>query len=598
MVADPVSIVSLSFEVFAACVQGFVLLAQARNLGEDASFLMTMLSVQEYRFLQWGEIVGINDRDRTIDPRLNPVEASRLMGELQLMLEKDNIRKRYHLELVEKEGPVDRENVVHSPEGSQSILSDAVSDKRRADILHRANLIKSKNSLPKRLWWAAVDKNRLATLVSRVERTVQGLWDLLNPIQQNRMDQATQEILSKVIDMSNDLKELRELRAALEVFSRDIQASGACPLAASAGIKAVAVALHGAKERTGEETFLLNTTASNDQPGQQLGPQPVAERLLQDDITCIEQTKDATRSVARYKGRPVLIEHKPVPAKDKPKLKHRVVDLATLLSSRTHPEFLTLRCIGFVEDQKGFSLVYNYPDSLDTNFNLSNTSESPPSPMSLLDLLYNREPPLEPSLSARLKLAQRCLHAIILLHTASWLHKSLRASNVLFFATLDSARSNPEKALAHPFLAGFNFSRLDRPAEISEYISEDPLADIYRHPSALGYPPVPFDKNMDLYSLGTVLIELTEWRPLRTIVQKCVKVSSRGQDVPLENIKSVREWLLENKVGSGSVAYRVGDGFGGAVAMCLAGGNCEAEMREKVLDREWEIAKKLDACHI
>jgi hypothetical protein len=34
-----------------------------------------------------------------------------------------------------------------------------------------------------------------------------------------------------------------------------------------------------------------------------------------------------------------------------------------------------------------------------------------------------------------------------------------------------------------------------------------------------------------------------------------------------------------------------------AVAMCLAGKSSEAETRQKVLDREWEIAKKLEACH-
>ncbi|KAL5044381.1 prion-inhibition and propagation-domain-containing protein [Aspergillus fruticulosus] len=593
---DPVSIASLSFEVFAVCVQGFILLSKARNLGEDASFLVTMLSVQECRFLQWAEIVGVDDPNRTIDPRLNQVQASRLMGQMQLMLKKDNIRKRYNLELVEKEGSMDGESVVGGPEGPHNILSSAVSDKRRADILYRAKLIGSKNCLPKRLWWAGVDKNRLGTLVFKVQKTVQGLWDLLNPIQQASMYQATQEILSKVIDMRNDVKELRELRTALESSSGDVEAISAFPLAASARVKAVAIALHGTKD-TKHESFLPNTATSGDQ-GQQFGPQPVAAKLLQDDLTCIKKTEDATRSVARYKGRAVLIEHKPVPAKYKSKLKHRVVDLATLLSTQTHPEFLTLRCIGFVEDQKGFSLVYDYPDSLDSTFNISNASEAPPAPKSLLDLLSLRDPPLMPSLSARLKLARECLHAIILLHTAGWLHKSLRASNILFFATEDSARSDPETVLAHPFLAGFNFSRMDRPAEISEYVSDDPQADIYRHPSALGDPLISFEKNMDLYSLGTVLIELTEWRPLWVIVQKIVKVNSSGQDVPLEKIKAVRKWLLEDKVGNGSVAYRVGDGFGDAVAMCLGGESRETETKQKVLDREWEIAKKLGACHI
>lgn len=591
---DPVSIASLSFEVFAICVQGFVLLSKAGNLGRDASFLVTMLSVQECRFLQWAEIVGVDDPDRTIDPRLNQVQASRLMGQMQLMLDKDNIKERYHLDLVEKEGSTDGEGVGDS-EAPHDILSSAASDRRRAEILYRAKLIKSMNCLPKRLWWAGVDKARLERLVSQVQQTVQGLWDLLNPIQQASMYQAIQEILSKVIDTRNDVEELRELRTALE-SSGDVEANSAFPLAASARVKAVAIALHEMKN-TKPGLLLPNTATGGDQE-QQLSPQAVAAKLLQDDLTCIKKTKDATRSVARYKGKPVLLEHKPVPAKYKSKLKHRVIDLATLLATQTHPEFLTLRCIGFVEDQKGFSLVYDYPDSLDSTFNISNASQAPPAPKSLLDLLSLREPPLKPSLSARFKLARECLHAIILLHTAGWLHKSLRASNVLFFATEDSARKYPDTVLAHPFLAGFNFSRIDRPAEISEYVSEDPQADIYRHPDALGEPLVSFEKEMDLYSLGTVLIELAEWRPLWAIVQKTIKDNSSEKDVPLDKIKGVRKWLLEVKVRNGDVAFRVGDGFGGAVAMCLEGESREAETRQKALGREWEIAKKLGGCHI
>ncbi|KAJ5462446.1 hypothetical protein N7530_010651 [Penicillium desertorum] len=376
---DPVSIVSLSFEVFAICVQGFVLLSKAQNLGKDASFLVTRLSLQEYRFLQWAEIVGIDDPDRAIDPRLNQVQANQLMGQLQMMLGKENIRKRYNLELVEQEGMEDAEKIVDSTEEPHSILSSTVSDKRRADILYRAKLIQSKNCLPKRLWWAGVDKNRLETLISKVQHIVQGLWDILNPIQQTSMDKSIQEILSKVIDMSNDVKALRELRTALESSSGDVAGNGAFPLAASARVKAVAIALHDNKD-TNQETSVQNATTAGDQPGQQFGPQPIARTLLQGDLTCVKQTEDATRSVARYKGKPVLIEHKPVPANYKSKLKHRVVDLTTLLSTQTHPEFLTLRCIGFFEDQRGFSLVYNYPDSFDSTFNTSNTSEPPPCP--------------------------------------------------------------------------------------------------------------------------------------------------------------------------------------------------------------------------
>lgn len=63
---DPGSILaitSLSFQVFGGCVRGFTLLSRAHNLGKDASLLQTMLSLEEYRFVQWAREVGLISGD-------------------------------------------------------------------------------------------------------------------------------------------------------------------------------------------------------------------------------------------------------------------------------------------------------------------------------------------------------------------------------------------------------------------------------------------------------------------------------------------------------------------------------------------------------
>jgi hypothetical protein len=56
------------------------------------------------------------------------------------------------------------------------------------------------------------------------------------------------------------VKALQELRTALESSSGDVAANSAFPLAASARVKAVAVALHGT-QKTKQETSLANTTS-------------------------------------------------------------------------------------------------------------------------------------------------------------------------------------------------------------------------------------------------------------------------------------------------------------------------------------------------
>jgi Prion-inhibition and propagation len=41
-----------SLQVFGGCVEGFVLLSETHNLGQGASYLRTMLKLEEYRLTQ------------------------------------------------------------------------------------------------------------------------------------------------------------------------------------------------------------------------------------------------------------------------------------------------------------------------------------------------------------------------------------------------------------------------------------------------------------------------------------------------------------------------------------------------------------------
>lgn len=73
---------------------------------------------------------------------------------------------------------------------------------------------------------------------------------------------------------------------------------------------------------------------------------------------------------------------------------------------------------------------------------------------------------------------------------------------------------------------------------------------------------------MDMYSLGTILIEIAEWRPLRHVLLKYVDVKSG--EVPLNRLAGIGKWLNETKIESGMVAFRMGDAFARAVRKCLS----------------------------
>lgn len=248
----------------------------------------------------------------------------------------------------------------------------------------------------------------------------------------------------------------------------------------------------------------------------------------------------------------------------KSKLRTRVENLAVLLHMPKDPSFLTLHCLGYFEDGDRFAFVYAFPDDAGS----LGTGSSPPTipqPCSLLDLL--RDPTQQPSVTARVALTLNIARTLLAIHTAGWLHKDFRSDNIQFF---------PDKGhpvLFLPYVAGFAFSHTDSQSEISEQPSVDPQRDIYRHPDAMGEPSTAFEKRMDLYSLGTVMIEIAEWRALRHVVRKCVDVTKPGADVPLDRIASVAPWLVKEKIESGVVRFRMGEVYSSAVAGCLGSGD-------------------------
>jgi hypothetical protein len=240
MAEAAIGAISLSFDVLAGCIRGFALLSSARNMGEDASLLRTMRNLEEYYFVQWARKVGLTEPGSTLDPRLDRAVAAELLAQLEILLTANKLKERYKLELVsERPARIANESSNDGPEAVQGILSMVVSDETRIEFLSRVRRVPSENILPKRLWWAAVDRAKFESLVCDVRTLVQGLWRLLDPLQQDDMVQKTQLALSTVIDMSKDIKGLHDLQGALRTSTvSEGGRSRTVPLVTSAGIKA------------------------------------------------------------------------------------------------------------------------------------------------------------------------------------------------------------------------------------------------------------------------------------------------------------------------------------------------------------------------
>jgi Prion-inhibition and propagation len=545
------SVTSLSFQLFAGCVRGFVFLSTAHNLGRDASFLRTMLKVEEYRFVQWADVVGLTSPDSKTISRINPALAEELMVHLQDRFDQNKLKERYKLELVASASSTHVVEEGIEMRESQDILAKAVSDEKRGEILARAKLIQNKNKLPKRLWWAAVDKSRFEDLIRDVGRINDALWTLLEPQRQAELSQQIERALSIVIKTSKDLDGLRGLQLSLSIQTETPRAQTS--LATAAGLKIVREQLP--DENDAHPTTTGDSTALSIIHAQNKPLEPLNSTLLKRNIGTSGSNGTCP---AEYADKPVLVEYKRVNPRMKAKLRTRAENLAILLSQPKQPGFSTLKCMGFLEDKDHFAFVYEYPVD---PYTLNGGTQQ-----SLQDFLRGSKTQ-PPSVTVRIKLALEICRTVLTVHTAGWLHKNIRSENVLFFPSPSTSISS--SVLGKPFLTGFTFSRANSPVEISDQASEDPQLDIYRHPHALGEPSASYAMYMDMYSLGVVLIEISEWRPLKYIIKKHVDVMKQGVDVPLSDLSGIQNWLVENQISNGQVHFRMGEIYAKGLSLLL-----------------------------
>lgn len=543
---DPVSVaglglgaVSLAFRLFAGCIQGFVILSTAHDLGKDSSTLLCMLNLQDYQLTDWARRAGLLSESHALDRRLNETIVQAVLQELQNLLnDTDKLKSRCKLGL--SASPSAGKANVNLPV-AQGILGGMISDDVRRDILFKAQLIQSRNNFPRRLWWAAVDREKFEEYIAQVRFFVQELWRLLDPLRQDEMASGLQMVLSHVIginDKLDDLKSLHDTLHQLAVASENAPESGQySSLVSVAEVKSI--------------TLSIDPGPGSYSTGQKLSSAiglHLANNLLQDFVAI---KGNPTMGVARYEGEIVFVEWKTLPVYARNEIMTRVQDLAILLSAPKHPSFRSLRCKGFSQNLDGSKVAFV--------FAIPRWSKPPRPLRSLFGSI--------PSVTERLELALHVTESVRHFHTAGWLHKNLRSDNILLL----SADDTTWLPLSYPALAGFAFSRLDSPSEISEYPSVDPQCDIYRHPEAMGEPSTSFSAAKDIYSLGTILLEIGEWRSLKSLVEKVVDVAK--PDVALAQLAKIKPYLLDDgpKGGLATLKFRMGDVYTSVTKMMISG---------------------------
>jgi hypothetical protein len=466
---------------------------------------------------------------------------------------------------------------------------------------------------PVRVRWVAVDKDAFEALLKDLHVLTERLHELMRNYRERQIDSITAKTYREMVLARNNITELKDM---LDAISRLVSTSAATRDGgeAHANDKTLQDLVRLKKISRTSETILAHLQRD---PGldllSSLSELGVAVRRytdadLAEDFAWNEHADqdqdddgiDTPELLPRPRGIlatasegdvPVWVEWKALGDAPSGSARDREAALRTLALAEMLrlPKPAALRatpeCVGYFDDREvsgadRYGWIFKMPEGCDYD-----TRVRP-----LRALLG--DPRRRPTLRQRVAMAEALCGTVLNLHAVNWLHKGVMSDNVVFHLNgeedgNDSSRRgggvgyDPEK----PVLSGFEYSRPDGGQTTARDV--DVVWDLYRWPAIQREHPTERNsrKTYDLYSLGLVLLEIAHWEKLHKLMY--FKERPRGKngeeglpDVPLEQSKSVREWLLGIKDGApfeaasrpnplGELRNIVGDRYWKAVERCL-----------------------------
>lgn len=580
MAVDPGGIagfISLSITLLQGCIQGFELLESAHHLGRDADSVRCMFQWEQHRLFQWAERAGLDGSPQP-KAKLQWNVVADILGQLERLLSSTaKLKQRYHLDLEESDVEPVEQAQGSLPPSRQTGIRRLLARFRPDFYLAGARAIQAQNGPTKRLRWAVWDKEKARELVQDISYFNNCLHTLLETADQDFIRAALETLLRDVISESAVSSELN----MIEQMPNSPYIASSSALAAAARVKQIRLIV-GLDKKPDESPL--------GQPARDLSreEQPKLTKLKFSSLVRASPTAPRVgREVARYRSGPVLVEWKEVHRSERATLQPRLQGLALLLSNADDPSFHSLRCMGFMTDDTAthWAYVFEIP------------SVSPkgrvPSPLEVRPLVQLLRGHRLPSLDERWSIALALAQTVLQLHTAGWLHKGIRPHNILFI-DVDDRLWDASTAMG-PYLAGYEYSRLDAAVEQTETTPSSPEIDIYRHPNAHCASRPTFMKYFDLFALGCVLLEIALWMPLHDVLElNGLSQGKVGLAVDgLMRAENAHPVLTR-------VAFSAGTALRDVIKMCLTAGDRELgplDEAQSPIDVQQSIVQRLTACH-
>ncbi|KAM4059055.1 prion-inhibition and propagation domain-containing protein [Hirsutella rhossiliensis] len=463
LVGTTIGVIGLLGQLFDGCIKAYGYFTTASQLDTDSQRLMCKVRIEEMRLVVWGREWGVAEGrlEAHLDSGRNP----------QLRALAMQILKELHGTVADFRKLQDRYGLVED-HGAQDKDGEASNGSAKAGRGWR-------KEVGLRTKWVIADKDKFTNLLRDLKDFNDGLERLFPAWQLPSLQRAwTHQLLESA---QRDLGELSLLETA---------STGIYPqLEASAKLKRLRINLDSTPQSAFKPTFALRVPRA-----------ALAVEDLDSPRRCRARHEAAGDVVVEW------VDYDADAVDERVVHVRRMDDLARMMhsASERHPDLHSVDCVGYTDDaaRSRYGLVYKAPA---------------PSFATLHALIASTDLKT-PDLNDRVRLARTLAIALWSLHSLDWLHKSLCASNVLFFPSAFSSAAAAAAAvvpdISAPSLSGFDASRPDLDAALSVAPRNPSIEDLHRHPAALRGRP--HRKAFDVYSLGLVLLEIGLWKVLQT----------------------------------------------------------------------------------
>lgn len=510
------------------------------------------------------------------------------------------------------------ENGTSTPDGKDRAVQFPVEEivKKALEWLSRSRTV------PKRIRWASFDHKKMEGLIAKLA--------VFNDKMKEALDQAQMESLYEMQTRTNYQIVLlnRQMENMVQIFQAqiayrqqgmilDMEDSEYDFLNGIAGpsMRRLTQPLEALAQQKYVHLAIEDSHHLSREEGDQIGLPHLAQDIDDTEISVEdiegledfpEEIEEGERTEAKYKGASVWIEWKPnetagpgqPDGQVDPKIRSRVTKLAALLKQNNRlVRFRAPHCLGyFVDDtdedrESRFGLVFEKPANV-------SPGTKPTSLRSLIEASDGPNPTVEiPSLTDRVNLMRLLAETVERLHAVDWLHKGLRSSNILFFSqktSSDDSSSPPSINYADPYVSGFDYSRPATSDELTERPTDNPAADIYRHPTVQSNANreessgrESYKKSYDLYSLGIVLLEIAYWKTIDQILGIDIVTARPKQTWPVKErlLTKEKQHLRLVKSNNGNTVQSV-------IRACLEGPTAFG------LDKECDEKRDVVAAHL